>query len=138
MRSSSFGFVCVLAFLLPVFCATSLVAGQQETQQRPEIGMVDSPSVKVLTGLTAPQFEHEMQEITSSLGVGCGFCHVRGSYSSDNNPHKVTARRMLEMTKMINQQFFPNYKPADGESVLGKVTCYTCHQGNERPKTTTP
>ena len=36
------------------------------------------------------------------------------------------------MTKGINKQFFPDYKPKDGESVLGRVTCYTCHQG-ERP-----
>jgi hypothetical protein len=42
---------------------------------------------------------------------------------------------MLEMTKTINQQFFADYKATDGQSRLGKVTCFTCHQGNERPKT---
>jgi hypothetical protein len=39
------------------------------------------------------------------------------------------------MTKGINRQFFPDYVPADGESRLGRVTCFTCHQGAERPKT---
>lgn len=116
---------CVVALYL---AAAPASAGQ------PAVGMVDTPSVKVLTGLTVPQFEAEMQQMTASLGVTCGFCHVRGNFASDNNPHKATARRMLEMTKTINQQFFPDYEPADGESRLGRVTCFTCHQGNERPK----
>jgi hypothetical protein len=105
--------------------------------QQPAIGMVDSPAVKVLTGLTVPQFELEMQLMTTALGVGCGYCHVRGNFASEDNPHKATARKMLEMTRMINQQFFPDQRPAsDEESRLGPVTCYTCHQGNERPKQT--
>jgi hypothetical protein len=102
--------------------------------QQPAVGIVDTPSVKVLTGLTVPEFEAEMQQMTAALGVTCGFCHLRGNFASDNNPHKATARRMLEMTRAINEQFFPDYKPADGESRLGRITCFTCHQGNERPK----
>jgi hypothetical protein len=102
--------------------------------QPPAVGMVESPNVKVLTGLTVPQFESEMQLMTSSLGVSCGFCHVRGNFASENNAHKAAARKMLEMVRTINQQYFPDYKPADGESRLGKVTCFTCHQGNEKPK----
>jgi photosynthetic reaction center cytochrome c subunit len=110
-------------------CATAPARAQQ-----PAIGMVDSPTVKVLTGLTVPEFEEEMRQMTTALGVSCGYCHVRGNFASDNNARKAPARRMLEMTKAINQQFFPGYKPADGESRLGKITCFTCHQGNERPK----
>jgi hypothetical protein len=100
--------------------------------------MVDTPGVKVLTGLTVPEFEAEMQTMTQALGVSCGFCHARGNFAADTNPRKADARRMLEMTKGINQQFFPAYKPADGESKLGRVTCFTCHQGETRPKTGTP
>ena len=47
-------------------------------------------------------------------------------------------RRMIELVKTINGQFFPDYKPSGAvgdESRLGKVTCFTCHQGQERPKT---
>lgn len=101
---------------------------------RPQVGMVDTPTVKVLRGLNVQEFEAEMQQMTASLGVNCGFCHARGNFASDNNDHKITARRMLEMTKTINEKFFPDYKPGDGESRLGKVTCFTCHQGNQRPK----
>jgi hypothetical protein len=96
--------------------------------------VVDTPGVTALRGLTVPQFEVEMQLMTQALGVSCGFCHARGNFAAETNPRKATARRMLEMVKAINQQFFPDYKPVDGESLLGKVTCFTCHQGNEHPK----
>ena len=102
--------------------------------QAPTPTVVDSPGVKVLTGLLAPQFQEEMNFITQALGVTCGTCHVRGNFASDEKPEKLTARRMLEMTKGVNQQFFPDHKPKEGESVLGRVTCYTCHQGERTPK----
>ena len=102
--------------------------------QTPTPTVVDSPGVKVLTGLLAPQFQEEMNFITQALGVNCSTCHVRGNFASDEKPEKLTARRMLEMTKGINTQFFPDHKPKDGESVLGRVTCYTCHQGEQKPK----
>jgi len=102
--------------------------------QAPTPTVVDSPGVKVLTGLLAPQFQEEMNFITQALGANCNTCHVRGNFASEEKPLKQTARRMLEMTRGINQQFFPDHKPKDGESVLGRVTCYTCHQGEQKPK----
>ena len=119
-----------VAVFLIAFACVSLSA-----QQPPAVpAMVDTPTVKVLTGLTVPEFEAEMQLMTQALGLSCGSCHVRGNFASDGNPRKAIARRMLEMTKTINQQFFPDYKPADGESRLGNETCFTCHQGSDRPK----
>ena len=64
------------------------------------------------------QFQEEMNFITQALGVTCGTCHVRGNFASDEKPEKLTARRMLEMTKVINKQFFPDHTPKTGESVL--------------------
>jgi hypothetical protein len=97
--------------------------------------MVDSPTVTVLTGLTVPEFEQEMQHFVQALGVSCGGCHIgRGNFASDDNERKVTARRMIEMTKALNAQHFPSYRPAVGESVLGRVTCFTCHKGETKPK----
>ena len=45
--------------------------------------MAESPGIKVLTGLTVPEFEQEMQLMVQALGVNCGFCHVRNNYASD-------------------------------------------------------
>jgi len=120
--------------VFPVFAILSLMLPTVARAQAPTPTMVDSPAVKVLTGLLAPQFQEEMNLITQALGVTCGTCHVRGNFASEEKPEKLTARRMLEMTRGINKQFFPDHKPKEGESVLGRVTCYTCHQGERTPK----
>jgi hypothetical protein len=54
---------------------------------------------------------------------------VQGNFASDEKSPKRVARRMLEMTRALNTQHFAKHVPAEGESVLGRVTCYTCHQG---------
>ena len=97
-------------------------------------GTVDAPSVKVLTGLTVHDFETAMQLISQALGASCGTCHARGNYASDANPRKLRAREMIAMTKEINGRFFAEYRPAEGESRLGRITCFTCHQGDLHPK----
>jgi len=119
---------------LLIFSLATLLLSSPALAQPPTPTVVDSPGVKVLTGLLAPQFQEEMNFITQALGVSCNTCHVRGNFASDEKPEKLTARKMLEMTKGLNKQFFPDHKPKDGESVLGRVTCYTCHQGERTPK----
>jgi photosynthetic reaction center cytochrome c subunit len=105
---------------------------------QPPASIVEAPGVRVLTGLTVPQFEAEMQLMTQALGASCGACHVRGDFASEANPRKLVARRMLEMTSAINRQFFPDHRSAGGESRLGRITCYTCHQGELHPKAPPP
>jgi photosynthetic reaction center cytochrome c subunit len=116
------------------FLILSLCLSAPGYAQTPSPAIVDSPNVKILTGLTAQQFQEEMNFIVQGLGVTCGTCHVRGNFASEEKPQKQTARKMLEMVKAINTANFPDYKPKDGESVLGRVTCYTCHRGETAPK----
>ena len=125
MKLAGFRTVALIALMLP-----RLAAAQPPTPQ-----IVEGPNVKVLTGLYAQQFQDEMNFIVQALGVNCNTCHVRGNFASEEKPQKQTARKMLEMVKAINTANFPDYKPKDGESLLGRVTCYTCHQGDTKPKT---
>lgn len=104
--------------------------------QAPTPTVVESPTVKVLTGLYAQQFQEEMNLMVQALGVSCNTCHVRGNFASEDKPEKLKARQMLEMTKALNKQYFPDYKPKEGESMLGRITCYTCHKGETAPKST--
>ena len=125
MKRRALMLVCVLPFVTPILL----------TAQTPALQVVESPSVKVLTGLYAQQFQEEMNLIVQGLGVTCNTCHApRGNFASDEKPLKLKARQMLEMTKALNTQYFPDYKPKEGESVLGRVTCYTCHKGEQTPR----
>jgi Photosynthetic reaction centre cytochrome C subunit len=125
------------AALLFVFAsfASSGRASLAQDPAHPVVGMVEGPNVKVLKGLNVREFENEMQLMNQALGVGCGHCHARGNFASEENPRKAAARRMAEMTRRINQEFFPDFQPPEGASRLGKVTCFTCHQGSDKPKT---
>lgn len=128
---SSFLRQVALALLL------GLVATGAATAQTPEPatpGLAESPTITVLKGLMVPQFEIEMRHFVQALGMNCGGCHARGNFASEDNPRKATARRMIEMTRSLNQRFFPGFTPAEGETSLGRVTCYTCHQGAATPK----
>jgi cytochrome c553 len=120
----------VLVTAAALFAAPALLA------QAPAVpNKVESPTVTVLTGLTVPQFEQEMQGFVQAIGVRCGGCHMpKGNFASDENPRKVRARQMIEMTQALNKQFFPDHKLAEGESTLGRVTCFTCHQGDAKPR----
>ena len=46
--------------------------------------------------------------------------------------------RLHPATLAINKQFFPDYRPEPETSRFGKVTCFTCHQGSEKPKIPEP
>jgi hypothetical protein len=121
-----------LALVCSVWAASSVVIAQEPPgPAKPAIA--ESATITVLTGLTVAEFEQEMQMMVQALGVSCNFCHVRNNFAAETNEKKLTARRMVEMTKLINSQFFPAYVPPEGESKLGRVTCMTCHQGEQRP-----
>jgi cytochrome c5 len=106
------------------------VAAAQEPQKPPR----PPENVKILTDLQGQALRAEMQRMAAALGVKCDYCHVQGNFASDENRKKVVARRMLELTKGINAQYFSRHEVKEGESTLGRVTCYTCHQGTTEPK----
>ncbi len=83
------------------------------------------------------QMDSIMKHFSSSLGVKCGFCHVRSNegmkdwnFASDENKHKDQARYMMRMTDKINKKFFK------GEG--NAITCYSCHHGQEDPAAFAP
>jgi photosynthetic reaction center cytochrome c subunit len=114
----------VFAFCLPPAASS----GQDARPPRPP------ENVKILTELAVPELRAEMQRIATALGVKCDHCHVQGNDASDERSAKRMARWMLEMTREINRKQFPKYEPAEGASVLGRVTCFTCHRGEMKPR----
>lgn len=117
--------------LLTMALAAPALAQERRPAPPPE-------NVKVLTDLSGDALRAEMRRLTAALGVTCDRCHVQGNFASDEKSPKRTARRMIAMTKALNAQYFPKHEVKDGESVLGRVTCYTCHQGAEAPRLAPP
>ena len=101
--------------------------------QQPVMGQTPRPAaqayknIQVLKDIPNTQLIPTMRFIAAALGVECEFCH-EGDRSVDT-PHKATARRMMAMMISINSASF------NGRM---SVTCYTCHRGDERPRTVHP
>jgi hypothetical protein len=84
---------------------------------------------------TIPQVTTLMRTFTQGLGVQCTYCHVQDR-SVDDNPHKGVARKMIAMMNATNDALKDVGEPAKEGSP--KVTCYTCHRGQEKPLTVPP
>lgn len=85
-------------------------------------------NVKVLGDLSVGQFNRHMVSITQWVApeAGCAYCHNVQNFADEGKYTKVVARRMIEMTQKVNQ----DYKTHVAET---GVTCYTCHRGNNVP-----
>lgn len=88
-------------------------------------------NVKVLGDLSVGEFTRLMTAMTAwvSPEQGCTYCHNPANFAEDSKYTKVVARRMVEMTQHINQDW-KNHVANTG------VTCYTCHRGNPQPANT--
>jgi photosynthetic reaction center cytochrome c subunit len=126
------GRALVLALALSAAVLTAGPAGAQAPRKLPPL-----ENIKVLVGWDGTQVRDEMRRMSEAIGVKCDHCHVQGNFASDEKRAKHTGRRMLAMTLALNKEHFPSHAPAEGESRLGRITCYTCHQGAATPKIST-
>ena len=111
------------------FCTGVLLAQPVTVDNQPMAEQVFS-NVQVLKGIPVSEFMGTMGFFAASLGLNCVFCHVPESLQDWKKfavdvPRKQIARNMIRMVNTINKNNF------GGRPVL---TCYSCHHGNERPK----
>lgn len=85
-------------------------------------------NVKVLGDLSVGQFAGLMVDMTNWVapGQGCTYCHAAGNFADESLYTKVVARKMLQMTQHINNDWKQHVANTG-------VTCYTCHRGNNVP-----
>jgi hypothetical protein len=110
-------------------CSLSLPQQHQEEEK--------AKNLKVLPkNISHEELENVMRGFKNALGVKCSFCHdprkddpKKLDFAGDENKHKEIARDMMRMTARINKKYFKE----DGDEPL-KVTCFTCHHGNEEPR----
>lgn len=92
-------------------------------------------NVKVLGHVSQEEFDYTMAAITQWIvpadapaeEAGCNYCHNAENLADDSKYTKVVARKMIQMTQNINQNYSDHVKQTG-------VTCYTCHRGNAVPK----
>lgn len=125
----------VVTFAFTLFIAVSFAFTEEPPRYK---------NLKVLPkDITKEQMDSVMHHFTGSLGVKCNFCHAFNArekkldFASDEKPEKHTARAMLKMTQKLNKKYF-EVKNSKSLTAELEVTCFTCHHGNEHPKTTPP
>ncbi len=90
----------------------------------------EQKNVLMLTNHSDFQIGLYMDNMASSLGVHCDYCHVRNEqtkawdFPNDAKEEKKTAREMIRMVIDLNEKSF------HGRPIVG---CYTCHLGKESP-----
>lgn len=117
-------FATAAATIILSIAGSRLRAQSGETTPKPKTTQEAFKNIQVLKDLPPGQLIPAMQFITSSLGVECDFCHVRGAFDKDDKPTKKTARKMMQMMIILNQENFDSRR---------EVTCYSCHRGSSKP-----
>ena len=110
--------------------STAIVSGQAGPEQNPQLAEDVFINVPALGGIPVDEFMDTMGMFSNALNLNCTDCHAETSADSWDSfgvetPMKRTARRMIAMVNGINRDNFGGAR---------RVTCYTCHTGNQRPK----
>jgi len=102
-------------------------SSEKASADGPKAGQIYQ-NVKVLGDLSVAEFTRHMVSITQwvSPKEGCNYCHNPANLADDSKYTKVVARRMIQMTQHINQDW-KKHVGATG------VTCYSCHRGQPVP-----
>ncbi|HJQ26349.1 MAG TPA: c-type cytochrome [Blastocatellia bacterium] len=79
-------------------------------------------NIQLLKGLPADRLMKIMFAFKDSLGVDCTFCHIKDQFEKDDKPEKQTARKMIALVRDANAKIG-----------AARVSCYTCHRGQQRP-----
>jgi photosynthetic reaction center cytochrome c subunit len=85
-------------------------------------------NIQVLKDLSVNELSRVMAAITTWVAPeeGCVYCHNTQNMASDEKYTKRVARRMLQMTRTINNTWTQHVGSTG-------VTCWTCHRGQAVP-----
>lgn len=112
----------------------------QVPQNQPPAALPEAPAdgpkagqiyqnVKVLGDLSIAEFTRTMNAMSQWIAPaeGCAYCHNLQNLADDSKYQKVVARRMVEMTRHVNNDWQQHVKQTG-------VTCWTCHRGQAVPQ----
>jgi hypothetical protein len=91
-------------------------------------------NIQTFKGMPAASVLQIMErDFVPSLGVNCRYCHTLEQWETDENEHKIVARKMWAMQEDLSKQL----RTITGKSDAS-VTCATCHRGDTKPATMLP
>ena len=137
-------------FLLCCLSAARLATAQSDppmlSNKAADHPPLPKPSnLKVLPAdIPIPQLVELMVSFTQQLGVECVHCHMPKpgvdpsyelNFASDENPHKRTARVMMQMAGDINGRYLAQL-PQPHQA--GPIVCGNCHLGHAVPPAFVP
>lgn len=93
--------------------------------------------------ISRDQLVGTMRDWAMGIGQRCSYCHVGPDnlegmdFASDTKATKRTARKMLEMARIINRDLLDELPTVEGRRHM-VVSCYLCHLGEARPPRNVP
>ena len=120
----------VIGTVAACLLGTVIATGQAGQAQRPPMAEEVFKNIQILKGIPVDEFMDTMGMFSAATSLNCTHCHASDNTTSWDKyaldtPMKQTARRMLQMVNASNKENFKGVR---------SVTCYTCHNGNQRPK----
>jgi hypothetical protein len=122
------------ATAIAVVCLFGAATGQarqaQDAQETPTMTEEAFENVVLLRGIPVDTFLEAMGMFANAMGNDCTYCHASSapldrSAFAVATPRIQRARQMIVMMNAINTTYF------GGEP---RVTCFTCHSGNQSPR----
>jgi hypothetical protein len=126
LGATAIAVVCLLGGAM----AAVQAAPSQNAQDTPTMTDEVFKSVVLLKGIPVDTFFDAMGMFANAMGNDCTFCHSpkaaldRAAFAVQT-PRILRARQMIMMMNTINENFFGG-RP--------RVTCFTCHGGNQSPR----
>ena len=119
-----------LTILTVSLLRAAMANGQAAPQQKPQMAEDVFKNITVLKGIPVDEFMDTMGMFSAATSLNCVSCHTEESAGSwvkfaDDTPLKRTARRMVVMMNAINKDSFGGAR---------RVTCFTCHNGAQKPR----
>ena len=122
-------FLGAAAVAVVCLAGAATVAVRAQTDATP---MTDTTfkNILLLKGIPVDTFLDAMGMFANAMGNDCTYCHAPTAALDRNafataTPRIQRARQMIVMMNAINKQYFAGQP---------RVTCFTCHGGNQSPR----
>src|SRR5215831_5405304 len=107
-----------------------MTVSAQQASDRPVVTQDVFKSVTVLRDIPVDTFFDTMGMFANAMGNDCTFCHspkaaLDRAQFAEVTPRMQRARQMIAMMQALNTQYFGG---------APRVTCFTCHHGNQSPR----